>query len=118
MFDMHNRPSADEGLPAAQPDHRIRARLPYVRVVAITHRGQVHYIWARDIGDGGLCCGPLPDDVLVDDPVLVQLTGPSKALLGRIVWRRIMDDEDGAEVGIRFSRPEAGLAEKRRSERE
>ena len=74
----------------------------------VTLEGQIYNVVVTDMGDGGMCCQPLPYWIRRGDPILVHLR--DQVLVGRVAWRRsLSEDDDDLLVGVRFSRPHPEL---------
>lgn len=88
-------------------DRRSRWRAPYPEGVRVTIYGREFRADGVDISMGGISFQPVPYWIKKGDPVLIEMAGPARRLIGRVVWLRSMDDgSDNLCIGVRFSSPD------------
>lgn len=91
-----------------EDNRRVHPRLETEGRARVTLHGQDYNVMVKDMGDGGICCQPLPYWIRRGDPILV--TTREHAVVGRVAWRRpLSDGDDDLLVGVRFSRPHPEL---------
>ncbi len=88
-------------------ERRSRWRAPYPDVVRVSIFGREFRARGIDISMGGISFQPVPYWVKKGDPVLLEMQGPARKLIGRVVWIRPLDDDtDNTIIGVRFASPD------------
>ncbi len=88
-------------------DRRSRWRAPYPDTVRVSIYGREFRSRGIDISMGGISFQPVPYWVKKGDPVLIEMNGPARKLIGRVVWLKPMDDgTDNTIIGVRFASPD------------
>jgi hypothetical protein len=94
----------------AEDNRRLHPRLETERRARVTLHGQDYHVMVTDLGDGGICCHPLPYWIRRGDPILISMR--DHTVMGRVAWRRTLSDQDDdLLVGVRFSRPHPELTD-------
>ncbi len=89
---------------AKEDDRRSRWRAPYPDSVRVSIYGREFAARGIDISMGGISFQPVPYWVKKGDPVLIEMQGPVRKLIGRVVWLKPMDDgTDNTIIGVRFA---------------